>query len=124
MVSLGAAHGHRMSKVERAAEHVFAFLENAAANGERCLTNPGFATELNKHGLDLAPQSIPAVFRRLIRAGRITVRIYGGNWREVIIESGPQAGKSTKLPPHGGKPHTIVDSSGRTKIWRALLDQP
>lgn len=112
-----------MSKRAAAVDFVFAFLENAADKGERCLTNPQFSVELSKHGLNLAPQSMPGVFRRLIQSGQITVQIYGGNWREVIIHSGPQAGKSTMLPPHGGKPHTIVDRAGRKTIWRALAQR-
>jgi hypothetical protein len=76
-------------RMKASAEHVFAFLENAAAHEDWCPTNPGFALELSKRGINLALQSIPGVFRKPIRAGLITVRLYGHNWREVIIQRGP-----------------------------------
>lgn len=94
---------------------VFGVLERAAVEGRRCPTNPEIAECLQKSGLRAAAGSIPGVLRTLVREGRIIVRVYGGNWRDVVIAAGPHAGKSTKGPPHGGKPYSVIDAVERTK---------
>lgn len=100
---------------------VYALVERAARNGRRCPTNAEIAAELNKAGLTKAvsPGSIPGVFRQLIRRGQITVRIYGNNWRDVVILEGPHAGKVTLPPPHGGKPHIVIDQAERERRDKA-----
>lgn len=94
---------------------VFGVLERAAVEGQRCPTNPEIAACLQKNGVRAAAGSIPGVLRALVREGRIVVRVYGGNWRDVVIVTGPHAGKSTKGPPHGGKPYSVIDAAERTK---------
>jgi len=96
---------------------VFGIVERAASKGHRCPTNPEIAAKLNESGLTkaIAASSIPGVFRQLIRKGLVTVRVYGHNWRDVLILQGPHAGKATLPPPHGGKPHTVIDKAERER---------
>ena len=101
-------------KVAAAKEaHVYALVERAAIEGRRCPTNAEIADDLNKSGLikPVAAASIPGVFRKLIQRRLVTVRIYGHNWRDVVIIKGPHAGKTTLPPPHGGKPYRILSST-------------
>lgn len=58
---------------------------------------------------------MPGFFRRLTRDGRIIIRVYGGNWRDIVIRKGPHAGKATQPPPHGGEPHIMIDQIARAK---------
>jgi hypothetical protein len=53
--------------------------------------------------------------RILVRQGRIVIRVYGGNWRDVLICAGRQAGKSTAPAPHGGRPHIVIDATERAR---------
>jgi hypothetical protein len=96
---------------------VYAVVEGAAMEGRRCPTNAEIAANLNASGLrkSVAASSIPGVFRELIRRGLVTVRIYGNNWRDVMILQGPHAGKVTQPPPHGGKPHIVIDKAERER---------
>ncbi len=70
---------------------VFALVKRAASEGRRCPTNAEIATDLNESGItkSVAASSIPGVFRQLIRRGLVTVRVYGNNWRDVVILQGP-----------------------------------
>jgi hypothetical protein len=96
-------------------EHIFSILEEAAASGMRCPTNPTIADHLAKKGFPVAATTIPSILRRLIRDGRIIIRVYGGNWRDVTLCTGAEAGKSTLPPPHGGNPYTILDAAERAR---------
>ncbi len=95
---------------------VYSLIERAAIEGRRCATNSEIAAHLRKHGFRAnSASSIPNIMRRLTRHGRIIVRIYGHNWRDVVICEGPHADKSTMPPKHGGRPHTIIDLAERAK---------
>jgi len=113
----------RQGQGEKGAQEarVYALVERAAAEGRRCPTNAKIAADLNKSGLTkpVAASSIPGVFRQLIRRGLVTVRIYGNNWRDVVILQGPHAGKATLPPSHGGKPHIVIDQAERERRDRA-----
>ena len=100
---------------------VYALVERAAKEGRRCPTNAEIAAHLNKSGLakPVAASSIPDIFRQLIRQGLVTVRIYGNNWRDVVILRGPHAGKVTLPPPHGGKPHIVINQAERERRDKA-----
>jgi hypothetical protein len=102
---------HDRSLVE---EKIFALLQEAAVEGQRCPTNPQIAEHLSESGIKVAGTSIPGFLKSLILAGRIVVRVYARNWRGVTICSGSHAGKTTQPPPHGGKPHLILTADGRT----------
>lgn len=93
---------------------VLAMVERTASEGRRCPTNPEISDDFNELGIteSVAASSIPGIFRQLIRRGLITVRVYGNNWRDVVILQGPRAGKVTLPPPHGGKPHIVIDKVG------------
>jgi hypothetical protein len=52
----------------------------------------------------------------LTRQGRIVVRIYGKNWRDVTICTGPNAEKTTMPPPHGGEPYMVINATGRARV--------
>jgi hypothetical protein len=92
---------------------VFDQLQEAAAEGKRCPTNHQIAERLAWRGLQIAPTSVPSVMKKLTSQGLIIVRIYGANWRDVIICSGPHSEKTTLPPPHGGKPHIVLRATGR-----------
>jgi hypothetical protein len=95
-------------------DYVLAALEAAAAAGERCPTNIQLATYLNKRGFERAAgSSIPGIVGRLVKQGRIVVRIYGNNYRDVTICVGEHAGRTTQPPAHGGPPYLMLDAQGR-----------
>jgi hypothetical protein len=98
------------------ADWIFVIVEQAASEGRRCPTNPSLAKELGKRGFRLSGPTIPRFMKQLAREGRIIVRVYGNNWRDVVICGGPHAGKATMPPPHGGKPHTLIDATGHKKL--------
>jgi len=100
---------------------VYTLVERAARARRRCPRNAEIAAELNRSGLTKAAVagSVPGVFRQLIRQGLITVRIYKNNWRDVVILQGPHAGKSTLPPPHGGKPHIVIEQAERERRDKA-----
>lgn len=96
-------------------DRVFALLETAAREGHRCPTNPELAAALSSQGDPIASSSVPKIIGRLVRGGRIIVRVYGHNWRDVVIQSGRHAGKTTMAPPSGGEPYIVIDAAERTK---------
>jgi|SRR5579885_2618950 len=97
------------------ADHVFSLLERAVEEHQRCPTNPEIAADLERHGYRAAAGTIPGLMRNLVRQGRIIIRVYGGNWRDIVICTGPHRGKSTAAAPHGGKPHTVIDATERAR---------
>jgi hypothetical protein len=99
------------------ADLIFTLLEEAAAKGQRCPTNPELAAELGKQGIPSAAQSMPSNVKLLTTQGRIAVQIYGNNWREVIILSGTHKGKKTLPPKHGGEPYIVIDKTGTKKRY-------
>jgi hypothetical protein len=107
--------GEPMTAIETSMPHVLAIVEKAAANGERCPTNPEIATRLQDQGIALRPSSIPNVLRELTRAGQIVTYVYGKNYRAIKICIGPQAGKSTAPPAHDSPPYIIIDANERNK---------
>lgn len=96
---------------------VFGILERAAGEGRRCPTNFEVAAELNAMLTNTrrAGTSIPAIMQVLVRRGLLTVRLYGGNYRDVVILKGPHAGKATLGPRHGGPPYEIIDKAERDR---------
>jgi hypothetical protein len=94
---------------------VFSLIEKAVADGARCPTNADIAAYLRTFGLPSAPTSIPDIMRRLTREERLIVRVYARNWRDVVVLSGPYAGRATKPPPHGGKPYAVIDAKERRR---------
>jgi len=96
-------------------------IELAANEGRRCPTNADIANDLNASGItkSVAASSIPSIIQRLIRRGLVTVRIYGHNWRDVMILEGTHAAKATLPPPHGGKPYIIIDQAERERRDKA-----
>jgi hypothetical protein len=98
-------------------DYVFSALEEAAAAGERCPTNIQLATFLNQRGFERAAgSSIPQIVGRLAKQGRVVVRIYGKNYRDVLICTGEHAGRITQPPPHGGAPYLMLDAQGRRPL--------
>lgn len=77
-------------------------IESAAVAGERApLTKrPGITVG----ALDQAHTS------RLIADGYIRVDVYSKNYRVITLLKGEHAGKSTRLPGHGGKPYATYPS--------------
>lgn len=96
-------------------DKVFALLEAAARTGRRCPTNPELAAALSSQGDPIAPSSVPKIIGRLVRGGRIIVRVYGHNWRDVVIQTGRHASKTTMAPPSGGQPYIVIDAAERMK---------
>lgn len=96
---------------------VFGILERAASEGRRCPTNIEVANEINflLKNTRRAATSIPAIIQALVRRGLITVRIYGHNFREVVILEGPLAGKTTQRSPDGWEPYIIIDKAERDR---------
>jgi len=76
-------------------EATYRALEDAAIAGVRCPENDGLEGGSKAVG-------------ELARAGRITVEIYGHNYRVVVIANGVQVGKRTAAHPYGGKPWKII----------------
>ena len=101
-----------------AENEVFEVLQKAAAAGQRCPTNPQIAEHLKHRELRSSSIAIASILKSLTRQGKIIVRVYGKNWRDVKICAGPFSGKTTMAPSHGGKPHLIFDSGGRRMIPR------
>jgi hypothetical protein len=97
------------------AECLFRMLERAAANDEPCPTNPQIAAELQKHGYRVRPGSISSPLQDLVRQGRIVIRLYGGNFRQIVICTGETAGKSTKGPSRRQNPYAIIDAAERAR---------
>jgi hypothetical protein len=97
-------------------EIVFGILERAASKGIRCPTNSEAVAELN--ALSHRPRSatsMPKIIQSLVRSGMITVRVYGCNFRQVIILEGPCAGRATLRPSHDGQPYIILDKVERLR---------
>lgn len=108
--------GHGLTMKATKEECVYGLIERAAIEGRRCPKNSEIAEYLRWHIFpECSASSIPGYMRRLIREGRIIVRVYGHNWRDVIIVKGPHSGKRTLPPPHGGKPYIVIDASERAK---------
>ena len=101
----------QQAKISIREAFVFELIENAAKAGNRCPTNLEIATLLVNSGLvkKYGPSAVPRIFMQLVRTGLLTVRVYGQNWREAVILSGPNAGKSTLRPSHGRKPYVVID---------------
>jgi hypothetical protein len=97
---------------DTAGDCLFALLQQVAAEGRRCPTNADLAAYLRKGGFRTAPVDI---LKNLTREGRVIVRVYANNWRDVVISAGPHAGKATMPPPHHGKPHIVIDAIERAK---------
>jgi hypothetical protein len=100
------------------ANEIFRFLEAAAMEGRRCPTNPEIAAHLETLGLSASAGGVPAVLGRLAREGKIIVRIYARNWRQVLIVSGPLQGAQTSPPSRGGEPHFVIAASGASRTPR------
>jgi hypothetical protein len=98
---------------------VFALLQRAAEAGHRCPTNPQIAAHLSQGEFQISATSVPKIMGKLARQGQIVVRVYGKNWRDVTICTGPHSEKTTMAPPHGGKPHTVITATGRTKTLQS-----
>jgi hypothetical protein len=94
---------------------IFGLVEKAAAERRRCPTNPEIAEFLRTQGFPAAFSSVPKMIGRLVKAGRMIVRVYGHNWRDITICTGHQAGKATIGPPNGGDPYILIDEAGRAK---------
>lgn len=104
-----------MAKVRQ--DFVFSLLEQAAAAGERCPTNIQLASLLKRGGFGrAAASSMPQIVGSLVKQGLVVVRIYGRNYRDVLICSGEQRGLATRSPPHGGVPYVILDVKGRRVV--------
>lgn len=107
-------------KRERARTQLLKLIEEAVLHKRRCPKNQELAEQLSRQGISVAGQTIPGLMRKLVQEGRLVVRIYGNNWRDIEICEGPLAGRTTLPPPHGGKPHTVLDRGGRNRFWNAL----
>jgi len=90
------------------ADCVFAFLAKAAAKNVRCPTNSEIAQHLHAKRMSVSAGTVPGIVSQLAREGRIAVRLYSRLWREVVICEGPQMGRGTLPPPHGGKPFRVI----------------
>jgi len=90
------------------ADSVFNLLQAAAVAGLRCPTNRDIAEALQGQHGKLSPGSIPEITSHLAREGRIVIRLYGHNWREVVIGDGLHAGASTLAPPGEATPYKII----------------
>ena len=102
---------------------VYAIVEQAAVEGRRCPTNAEIAADLNALGLwkPVGTTSIPGILQQLVRQGFMTIRIYGLNWRDIIILQGPHTGKATLPPPYGGKPHIVIDQAERERRDKGVI---
>lgn len=87
---------------------VFGLLEAAATTGARCPTNAAICDVLQAQGVMIAAGTVPGIISALAKERRIEVRLYGHNWREVVIQSGPRAGQATQGPPGGGCPWRVI----------------
>jgi hypothetical protein len=97
---------------ETAGDCLFALLQQVAAGGQRCPTNADITAYLRERGFRTAPRDI---LKCLTREGRVIVRVYANNWRDVVIATGPHTGKTTMPPPHHGKPYIVIDAIERAK---------
>ena len=107
-----------MPKLERPYGRVFALLEQAAARGHRCPTNPQLAVQLRLDGIHAAAGSMAAVVTELARQGRLSVRVYAHNFRTITVHSGPHAGKTTMLPPEGWQIQFVIDKDHPNRTRR------
>jgi hypothetical protein len=100
---------------------VFDTLVKAAREGRRCPTNFEIAEAVTSlsGGRPRAASGMPAVIQQLVRDGYVTVRVYGANFREVLIHQGPEAGKSTLPPSHGKQPYRVIDKMERERRDKA-----
>lgn len=87
-------------------EAIFDWIVETARAGGRCPTNPEISDRFPAIG-DGA-----GVLPGLARDGRLIVRIYGRNWRDVEITTGPAKGLRTAPPPHGGQPYRVIERDG------------
>jgi hypothetical protein len=90
------------------AERVYAVLQTAATRGARCPTNEAIAQHLCSESIAVSAGSVPGLVSQLARDGRIVVRLYGHNWREVMICEGRHKGKQTLPPLIAGKPWRVI----------------
>lgn len=104
---------------------VFTLIEQAAMGGCRCPTNAEIADHLNALGIwrPVGVSGIPKILQQLVRQGFVTIRIYGLNWRDVVILQGQHAGKMTLPPPHGGKPYIVIDQAERERRDKEMIKQ-
>jgi hypothetical protein len=89
----------------------------AAKNGERCPTNWALASLLTT-AMGRRVRSgggIPSSIQNLVRKGKVTVRLFGHNYRQIEILDGKHAGFKTKQPEHDKLPYMTIDMVERLK---------
>ena len=106
------------------AECVFRMLERAAANDERCPTNLQIAAELQKHGYRASLGGISSPLQDLVRQGRIIIRLYGGNFRQIGICAGENTGKTTKGHAQRQNPIDAAERARRDSFLRERRSSP
>lgn len=94
-----------MTTPESEIERTFAIFEADAINGRRATAN-------QSNGGDANPDAVRILYER----GRMLGKIYGTNFRVVMILTGPNAGKQTALPPPHMKLWKVIDRNG-TKMF-------
>lgn len=98
-------HGHK-SGVVLDREGVFALLESAAINGDRC-----------PQGTVISSRMV----REIARDGLIRIEISGKNWRCVTLLKGQHAGKATAPDPDGHSPYRTIE--GERDYWHTRGSQ-
>jgi len=109
--SISLAHVVDHPRVKDAkAECIFNILDAAAAQGARCPANEAIAGQLRCEGIEVSVGTISGIVSRLAHDGRIVVRIYSHNYREVVVCDGIHRGRGTLPPPVDGKSYKVVGS--------------
>lgn len=92
----------------------FRLLEAAAAASERCPMSRENGGSIEKGNV-----------AQLARDGRISVEVYGQNFRRVTILDGPHAGKSTAPNPNpNARPYLTIDKSGTFRNGKRIDSNP
>lgn len=104
--------------VKREIEEVLlSIIGGAAQAGARCPNNWTLANLLNE-AMGRRVRSaggIPSHIQSLVRQGKVTILLFGKNYRQIEILEGGYAGLKTKPPEHGKPPYITIDRQERLK---------
>lgn len=98
-------------------EVLLSIIGAAAQTGERCPNNWTLANLVNE-AMGRRVRSaggIPSHIQNLVRRGKVTVHLFGHNYRQIEILEGDYAGLKTKPPEHGKPPYITIDKEERLK---------
>ncbi len=78
---------------------VIELIFDATKKKARCPTNPEIALFLRQSGVPVKPSSVPAILRRLVRTGQLTMITPGSRWRTALVTDASGAILQSTQPP-------------------------